>query len=1000
MKKFYSTVVLALLSFLLVAQSGWRKDEMEIKVNLSSQQIARALNELRLNGDYYPDHAILYVTPSEIKELENKGVVYDIRIRDLNRHYQGFWDQRDGYHTYSQIIYIMDSLANVYPDICKIYEYGYSYGNRKLRALKISDNVSVDENEAEVMFDGGIHGDEIGCSENLIRFARQLCYGFGADSTITNLINQREIWLYIMVNPDGRENMTRHNNNGVDLNRDWGYMWDGWGNSPSAYSQKESKALRSCMMNNQFVIHTAYHSGIEYISYPWSYRADECPDKEHFDFLAELYSDTSGYAYLPFGQGNTGMYDINGSTKDGNYGSMGSVTWSMEISYNKQPPASQIMTYYNYNLPSMLAMIEYTGYGIQGMITDAETGEAVPAIIRVDDFFPIYSDPLVGDYHKYLGPGTYDITVIANGYESKTIEGIQIENHTDIVEQNIALQPAYGNYIYKFISSRIPNNNPYDEGYTPAVFGEPDQLNYSIGGWGWAVFDMLDSIKIGAVPEITVYEGDDSPEGFSLYYSNTMDGPWTLIGEGDGTTYFNLPDTTPADIRYLKIVDDGNGPFWADNAGFDLDAILLADPEDAVALELGRISIVDSITGNGNGIIDPGETIEIEIPLMNLRPHHAKYTYGLLNPLSGEMTIETDSIYYGNIDPKGSITQKYTITVDGDQAEGETINLELKAHSYGNTYVFSFEMELLVGQTAVLIADLSMDQKSGPELENCCIDMDMSYYHVNELSYSHKNYDYIFICLGSADSARQLTQYETQWITDCLDDEGSIYLEGGKVWAENPDSIGSRYFRIEGTDSTYLSTGFEGVEGTFTHDMLFGYSYNETPVHQLWVLGKSAFAIMQNTSSEHFAAIAFDSVAYRTIGSAFEFGGLEEGLAPSTKTDYFSRIIDFFDGLYTTVKAPTTQSDKIWLRSGPNPFNMSGNISFYLDLETNVDLTIYNQKGIPVRKLYSGKLTKGIHEFPWDGSNHSGNKLPDGIYLCRLTAGNSFRTIGIIINSN
>ncbi|MCF8377646.1 MAG: T9SS type A sorting domain-containing protein, partial [Bacteroidales bacterium] len=111
-------------------------------------------------------------------------------------------------------------------------------------------------------------------------------------------------------------------------------------------------------------------------------------------------------------------------------------------------------------------------------------------------------------------------------------------------------------------------------------------------------------------------------------------------------------------------------------------------------------------------------------------------------------------------------------------------------------------------------------------------------------------------------------------------------------------------------------------------------------------------------------------------------------------------IIDFFDGLYTTVKAPTTQSDKIWLRSGPNPFNSSGNISFYIDLETNVDLTIYNQKGIPVRKLYSGKLTKGIHEFPWDGSGQSGNKLPGGIYLCRLTAGNSFRTIGIIINSN
>jgi len=108
-------------------------------------------------------------------------------------------------------------------------------------------------------------GNEYCGPENVIRFARDLCIGYNDDPNITFLINNRETWLYLMVNPDGRENVIRYNNNGVDLNRDWGYMWDGWGSSTGAYSQVESKALRACMYGNQYVVHSTYHGGIEYI---------------------------------------------------------------------------------------------------------------------------------------------------------------------------------------------------------------------------------------------------------------------------------------------------------------------------------------------------------------------------------------------------------------------------------------------------------------------------------------------------------------------------------------------------------------------------------------------------------------------------------------------------------------------------------------------------------------------------------------------------------------
>ncbi len=85
----------------------------------------------------------------------------------------------DEWHTYQEIIDAADNLALTFPSICEKHIFGTSMGGREFAALKISDNVSVDENEAEVLFDGGIHGDEYCGAENIIRFARDICNDYG-----------------------------------------------------------------------------------------------------------------------------------------------------------------------------------------------------------------------------------------------------------------------------------------------------------------------------------------------------------------------------------------------------------------------------------------------------------------------------------------------------------------------------------------------------------------------------------------------------------------------------------------------------------------------------------------------------------------------------------------------------------------------------------------------------------------------------------------------------
>lgn len=676
-------------------QQGWRDQEMEISLSISSQAEADALHALKLNGDIYLDgKSLFYVTPEELEQVKLLGITYEVVKEDLNNYFDGFWANRDEYHSYEEIIQEMNSLVFSYPSICQKFNYGLTIGGREMTALKISDNVSVDEQEAELGFDGGIHGDEIGGPENLIRFAQYLCEAYGSDPEITNLIDNREIWLFMMVNPDGRANMSRYNLNGVDMNRDWGYMWDAWGDSPGAYSQPEVKSLRSWFYSNQFVIHICYHSGAEEVVYPWSYRPDQCPDNDHIDYLANIYSTVSGYPFLEYGQGYSGLYPINGSSKDSYYGVMGSVAWTMELSNSKQPPTSQIQLYFDYNLPSMMAMIKNAGYGIHGMVTDAITGEPIPALLFIDDYFPTYSDPEVGDYHKFLLPANYTVTAIANGYQSSTKNNITV-NAGMSTACNFTLQPNDEDYIYRVVSCQIPDNNFDDEGATIAVFGAPDDISYSIGREGWVVLDMGSSVLDGPGDEIRVHEGDTDTEGYTCYAGVTMDGPWIMLDNAQGTTSFDFGDANILEAGYIRIEDDGDGSASGDNAGFDLDAIEVLEQPQIVYFRLDYE--FDDAAGNGDGRPDPGETVNLNVSLRNHGGLTASNTMGNLNYDSAWVAVQHPDTYFGDIAHTETGVAIYSFDVDTSAQAGQVIMMVLNITANEGTVALSFPFGMTLG---------------------------------------------------------------------------------------------------------------------------------------------------------------------------------------------------------------------------------------------------------------------------------------------------------------
>lgn len=674
MRQILLSLLLLIVGLTTWSQGGWRPGEMEVELHLLLPEDFQCIQ----HGNAEPissDGKVLraYLTPAELAGVQRCGVSYKILIPDLNQHYKYFWDNQlvpSGYYTYDEIIGIADSLVASYPQICKKIMWGTSIGGRQLTALKISDNVDIDEPEPEILFDGGIHGDEVGASQNIILYARDLLNGYGLNPTFTNLINTREIWLYLMVNPDGRVNMSRYNGNFVDCNRDCGYMWDGEGNSSGAFSQVETKALRDCILDNQFVVHTSYHSGTEIVAYPWSYRGDMTRDHTHINNLASVYSDYSGYSYLEWGQGYTQMYPINGSTKDFVYGELGSIGWSIEISNNKQPPASQISMYYEYNSPAMTEMINRAGWGVEGIVTDSATGEAVRAIIWVGNYFPVYNDPVVGDFHKFVLPGTYAIRVEANGYKTKTIPGVLVPTGgSAFTSVELVQEDRWSGY--KVLSCQIPGNNPGDVGFTPGSVGHADSVAYALGKSGWIVVDMGDTIFNGEGNDFWVVQHGTPGKPFRVEGSNSKVGPFTTIGEGTGTTSFDLESASMAKCRYLRVLDTGTGSAYGPGVGFNLDAIEMITPPLIVQFTASRdttcvsspISFTDRSRGNPTawlwsfpGADPPASTEQNPENIVYSLPGNYNVTLTISNGISSTVTtmvnfitvVESPQVYLGS----------------------------------------------------------------------------------------------------------------------------------------------------------------------------------------------------------------------------------------------------------------------------------------------------------------------------------------------------------------
>jgi flagellar hook assembly protein FlgD len=62
-------------------------------------------------------------------------------------------------------------------------------------------------------------------------------------------------------------------------------------------------------------------------------------------------------------------------------------------------------------------------------------------------------------------------------------------------------------------------------------------------------------------------------------------------------------------------------------------------------------------------------------------------------------------------------------------------------------------------------------------------------------------------------------------------------------------------------------------------------------------------------------------------------------------------------------------------------------MTYSLEKDSQVEMTIFNLTGQAVKILEAGERTAGIHTIRWDATDDHGNSVSSGVYLVILKAG-------------
>jgi hypothetical protein len=394
-----------------------------------------------ITGEYFD----VIVSDAELDTLQHDGL--EPQVIDVGRPLRNIRHRQKlpllavptEYPDLAQIRAQMDAAEAAFPSICRVVNLTEAYGTaptfegRNIVGVKISDNVTEDEDEPAFLLVGAHHAREIVTPVVALYAIEQFTQHYGVDPAITSLVDEYEIWVVPVWNPDGYEYVftndnywrkNRHdfgNGVGVDLNRNYPFGWDalcGGSTSvtsqtyrgPAAASEPETQTMMAFGRDRHFVKVADLHSYAREVRY-----ANGCLPHPFMSFLAS----EAGNLAATIGYG-TARSCCTGGDIHFHMANFGTHAFLWETHSSFQPAFSSARSEAIRVFPSLLALLERP-VCLSGHVTDALTGAPVAVTITYLDVAfengeTNSSDEHWGRYHAFMPPGTYAIEFAANGY--------------------------------------------------------------------------------------------------------------------------------------------------------------------------------------------------------------------------------------------------------------------------------------------------------------------------------------------------------------------------------------------------------------------------------------------------------------------------------------------------------------------------------------------------------------------------------------------------------
>ncbi|MBN1948846.1 MAG: hypothetical protein JW784_03810 [Candidatus Cloacimonetes bacterium] len=502
---------------------------------------------------YHPDSLVYNwlrqsdIEPSIFEPDYKLGIIGDEEIineiKTLGYHYEIGSSQQDwirdipGYRDYGELTSELETLTAAYPEITSLFSLGPSvcnsyyqtgYGNyqnyqHEVWCLKVSDNPEINEDEPNIYFAAAIHAREPISLEVNMYILNHLLANYNSDEDIAFWIDNTQIWFIPLMNPDGhkmvidgtftdhRKNLRDNNGNGlpntnhidgVDLNRNYGYVWGNNNASstpssstyhgPYAWSELETIYARDLIYSHKFMGGVTYHSSGQWVLYPLGHLPNVCSlDHQVMGDLAvqmantipKRSSDGSQTGYYTPAQAVDFGYTCQGTMGDWGYAEQRIFSFTIELAWTFIPPSNYVNLICEDNLEAALIFLDRVHHStVTGRISDA-AGDPLLAEIYVEevDFAsgmtpvePVRSDTTFGRYYRPLLPGSYTFTFCCEGYPDQTFENVLVT-----AEEISILDVVFGtNYVedvqIELTSSQVTLHWTPEQGFNYIVYSSSE----------------------------------------------------------------------------------------------------------------------------------------------------------------------------------------------------------------------------------------------------------------------------------------------------------------------------------------------------------------------------------------------------------------------------------------------------------------------------------------------------------------------------------------------